>query len=66
MITVNRYLKNENIPVRILACDYQGGSHFHSCHAPEIRPYCDDCTINLFEESDAARPTSIACLLMFF
>ena len=55
MITLNRYLGNEDFPVRILACDYQGGPIFLLVAHQKEDPTAAAIQYKLFEESYAAR-----------
>ncbi|KAF8815505.1 hypothetical protein BYT27DRAFT_6681020 [Phlegmacium glaucopus] len=55
MSTVNRYLRNQNIPLRILACDYEREPIFLLVTNRKEDPTATPGRYELFEESDAAR-----------
>ncbi|KAF8815499.1 hypothetical protein BYT27DRAFT_6681209 [Phlegmacium glaucopus] len=60
MSTVNRYLRNQNIPFRILACDYEGASIFLLVTNRKDDRTATPERYELFEESDAARNVKVA------
>ncbi|KAF8815495.1 hypothetical protein BYT27DRAFT_7193506, partial [Phlegmacium glaucopus] len=59
MITVNRYLRGKNIPLRILACDYEGAPIF-----PLVTNRKDDPTASLRHLNDTSSSKKAMPLVM--